>query len=118
MSVLLNPLVYLFQWSLKPIAPFTWFGLGISTLDLAGAIRLCLALRQLREGLYGEHVGKKGGKTISKSKSTLEIEEKSFMKDLSTTFIVVYAGETMTGETIFSTITSLNRLESVASLVI
>jgi hypothetical protein len=107
-AALLSPLVYIFQWSLQPIAPFTWFGLGINTLDVLGAARLCLALRQLREGLYAEHVTKKEEKTASKLKSTLEIEEKSFMRELSTTLTVVYGGETMTGEILFSTTSSLN----------
>jgi hypothetical protein len=92
---LLTPLIHTFQWSLQPIAPFTWFGLSICTLDVVAATRLCLGLRQLREGLFAEHVAKKGNKT---TKSNLEIEEKSFARDLSTTMTVVYGGETMTGQ--------------------
>jgi hypothetical protein len=89
---LLNPLVYTFQWVLQPIALFTWFGLSVCTLEVVAATRLCLALRQLRESLHAEYVAKK------KSKSNVEIEEKSFIKDLSTTLTVVYGGESMTGQ--------------------
>jgi len=61
---------------------------------VVAATRLCLGLRQLREGLYAEHVARKGLPAGSKSQSNLEIE-KSFVKDLSTTLTVVYGGETM-----------------------
>ena len=91
MSTLLNPLVYTFQWSLQPIAPFTWFGLGITTLDVVAAARLCLGLRQLRESVYAEYVSKKGDNEI----------EKSFVKDLSTTLTVTYGGEAMAGDFLF-----------------
>lgn len=91
---MLAPLVYGFQWSLQPIAPFTWFGLGVSTLDVVAAFRLCLVLRQLRESLYAEHLSKRG-RVAAKTKA-LEFDEKSFVKDLSTTLTVVYGGETMT----------------------
>jgi hypothetical protein len=91
MSALLNPLVYTFQWSLQPIAPFTWFGLGITTLDVVAAARLCLGLRQLRESVYAEYVSKKGDNEI----------EKSFVKDLSTTLTVTYGGEAMAGDFLF-----------------
>lgn len=94
---LLKPLIYTFRWSLQPIAPFTWFGLGISALDVVATARLCLGLRQLRESLYAEHVAKKGAKAATKTKSNLEIE-KSFVKDISTTLTVAYGGEAMAGK--------------------
>ena len=89
---LLQSLVFLFRRSLQPIAPFTWFGLGVSSLDVIAAFRLCLALRQLREGLYAEYLAN-NPKAATK---THEFEEKSFTKDLSTTLTVVYGGEAMT----------------------
>jgi hypothetical protein len=95
--ILLEPLVYVFRWALQPIPPFTWLGLGISSLDVAAAVRLCLVLRQLRESLHAEHMRKTGDSvTATGTKSTLEIERKSFVKDLSTTLTVVYGGEAMT----------------------
>lgn len=87
---ILTPFIDVFQLSLKPIAPFTWFGLGLSSLDLLATVRLCVALRQLREDITSKQL-----KIASAKKTKLEIEEKSFVKDLSTTLMVVYGGETM-----------------------
>ena len=58
MSLALAPLVELYRYVLTPIAPFTWFGFGISTLDVVAAFRLSIALRQLREYLHAQHVEK------------------------------------------------------------
>jgi hypothetical protein len=80
---LFYPLIQVFRYVLQPIAPFTWFGLSISTLDVVAAFRLCLALRQIRESTYAKHLSSKAGPA----------EEKSFIKNLSTTLLVVYGGE-------------------------
>lgn len=85
---LFAPLIAAFQYSLQPIAPFTWLGYGISTLDVVAAFRLCIILRQIKESLYARHVSTKG---------TNNVEAPSFMKNLSTTLTVVYGGEAMTG---------------------
>ncbi|TFK60059.1 hypothetical protein BDN72DRAFT_905296 [Pluteus cervinus] len=82
--LVLAPLVSILRYSLEPIPPFTWFGLQISSLDVAAAFRLCLLLRQVREALYKEHVSTKGHDTV---------EEASFVKSASTTLMVVYGGE-------------------------
>ena len=79
----LFPLIQVFRYILQPIAPFTWFGLPINTLDVVAAFRLCLALRQLRDSTYAQHFSSKAG----------PVEEKSFIKNLSTTLLVVYGGE-------------------------
>ncbi|RDB23977.1 hypothetical protein Hypma_008600 [Hypsizygus marmoreus] len=84
---LLSPLVSLFRSSLQPIAPFIWFNLSISTLDLVATVRLCLILRQIREQLYTQHVATHGVK---------DVEQRSFVKSLTTTLTVVYAGEAIT----------------------
>ncbi|KZT24073.1 hypothetical protein NEOLEDRAFT_1163444 [Neolentinus lepideus HHB14362 ss-1] len=76
---MLGPIIELYRWALQPVAPFTWFGLPISTLDLAATFRLCIALRQIREGLRAKHAGK--------------VEERSFVRDAATTLLVVYGGE-------------------------
>jgi hypothetical protein len=80
---LIYPLIQIFRYILQPIAPFTWFGLPINTLDVVAAFRLCLALRQLRDSTYARHLSSKAG----------PVEEKSFIKNLSTTLLVVYGGE-------------------------
>ncbi|EEB88710.1 hypothetical protein MPER_13287, partial [Moniliophthora perniciosa FA553] len=51
-----TPIAEAFRYLLQPIAPFTWFGLGFSTLDVVAAFRLCIALRQIREDLFRKHV--------------------------------------------------------------
>lgn len=85
--ILVSPFIEVFRYSLQPIAPFTWFGLPISTLDVVAAVRLCLALRQIREQQYLQHVRTKG---------LHNVEQKSFIKSVSTTLIVVYGGESVT----------------------
>ncbi|TDL13363.1 hypothetical protein BD410DRAFT_779251 [Rickenella mellea] len=75
-----------FRSLLTPIAPFTWYDIPISTLDVLAALRLCVVLRQLREVAQAEH-------RASRSSPTDEEEEKSFVKDATTALVVVYGGE-------------------------
>ncbi|KAG6850405.1 hypothetical protein H0H93_013630 [Arthromyces matolae] len=84
MSFLISPSIELFRYTLQPIPPFTWFGSPLSTLDVLGAIRLCLILRQLREQLYVQHVATKGVDAV---------EKKSLVKSISITLTVVCGGE-------------------------
>ena len=93
MSLVLAPIVELYRYVLAPIAPFTWFDIGISTLDVVAIIRLCIALRQLREYLHAQHVAK-----ARKQGTTVEVEERSFVRDALTTLTVVYGGEAVAGE--------------------
>ena len=88
LTLLLSLIIDIFQYSLQPVAPFIWFGLGITTLDVVATIRLCLALRQIREQLRLEHVSTNGAK---------DIEKTSFMKNLTATVTVVHGGEAVTG---------------------
>ncbi|KAL0572155.1 hypothetical protein V5O48_009802 [Marasmius crinis-equi] len=81
------PAVEAFRWLLQPIAPFTWFGLPTSTLDVVAAFRLCVALRQIREDLYRKHV-KVHGHTA--------VESRSFTRSALTALTVVYGGEVLT----------------------
>lgn len=89
---LLYPWIQVFRYSLQPIAPFTWFGLGITTLDVVATFRLCFALRQFRDGIYAKHLSSKAG----------PVEEKSFIKNLSATLVVVYGGEALACMVMFS----------------
>ncbi|KAJ7461521.1 hypothetical protein FB451DRAFT_1095822 [Mycena latifolia] len=84
---LLTPIIQVFNYTLQPVAPFTWFNLSISTLDVVAAFRLCIVLRQIKESLYHQHVSKNGAASI---------EPKAFARDVSTTLTVVYGGEVMT----------------------
>lgn len=85
---LLTPIIQVFNYTLQPVAPFTWFNLSISTLDVVAAFRLCIVLRQIKESLYQQHVSNKG---------VVSVEPRAFARDLSTTLTVVYGGEVMTG---------------------
>lgn len=89
MSILVSPFVEIFRYALTPIAPFTWFGVGLSTLDIVATFRLCIILRQLREQIQAKHVSTKG---------KAGLEERSFVKALTATLLVVYGGEAITGE--------------------
>ncbi|KAH9857557.1 hypothetical protein C2E23DRAFT_770397 [Lenzites betulinus] len=97
MSLLLSPVVELYRYSLQPVAPFTWFGLSLSTLDVVAAVRLCVALRQIREKLWRDHVQKT--KTVNSEKGIValpEIEQRSFVRDAVSVLLVVYGGEAVT----------------------
>lgn len=84
MSLLLTPIIQIFNYTLQPIAPFTWFNISLSTLDVVAAFRLCIVLRQIKESLYRQHVSKNGIETVA---------PKAFARDISTTLTVVYGGE-------------------------
>ncbi|KAJ6490626.1 hypothetical protein C8R47DRAFT_1123015 [Mycena vitilis] len=84
---LLNPIIQVFNYTLQPIAPFTWFNLSISTLDVVAAFRLCIVLRQVKESLYHQHVSKNGAHTVA---------PRAFGRDVATALTVVYGGEIMT----------------------
>ena len=96
MSLLLLPVVEVYRLILQPVAPFTWFGLNLSTLDVVAAFRLCIALRQIREKLWHDHVLKlKTVKANEKETAVTvpEIEERSFVRDAAAALLVVYGGE-------------------------
>ncbi|KAI0628728.1 hypothetical protein C8Q77DRAFT_1067120 [Trametes polyzona] len=101
MSLLLSPVVELYRVALQPVAPFTWFGLSLSTLDVVAAFRLCIALRQIREKLWRDHVQKT--KTVQSNEKAAagvaplpEVEERSFVRDAASVLLVVYGGEAVT----------------------
>ena len=95
LDLLLAPIVEIYRLALYPIAPFTWFGLPFSTLDVAAALRTCIALRQIREQLHKEHVAKKA---VVKDASIPEVQERSFVRDLTAVLLVVFGGEAMSGQ--------------------
>ncbi|KAH7914047.1 hypothetical protein BJ138DRAFT_1057715 [Hygrophoropsis aurantiaca] len=84
--------VELYRYALQPIAPFTWFGLGVSTLDVVAAFRLCYVLKQIRENLYAEHLQRR-----TLDNKIAPPEERSFVRDVATTLTVVYGGEAIAG---------------------
>ncbi|KAI6138888.1 hypothetical protein BKA82DRAFT_4229825 [Pisolithus tinctorius] len=74
--MVLQPIAAVYQYILAPT----------STLDLLATVRLCLALRQIRERRAS---GKKLEDTIA------AVENRSFVRDALTTLVVVYGGEAM-----------------------
>ncbi|KAI6123224.1 hypothetical protein EDD16DRAFT_1884070 [Pisolithus croceorrhizus] len=91
--MVLQPISAVYRYILVPVAPFAWFGLKTSTLDLLATIRLCLALRQIRESLKREHFKRASGK---QSEGVIAaVESRSFVRDALTTLVVVYGGEAM-----------------------
>lgn len=80
--------VLLYQYALTPLAPFTWFGLQISSLDLVASFRLCYVLRQLRENFRDEHA-----KRRTTDSKLAPAEDRSFVRDALTVLTVVYGGE-------------------------
>lgn len=100
MSLILLPIIETYRAVLTPIAPFTWFGLPFTTLDVLAATRLCVALRQFKEKLRDDHINKLNtlraqGKAVDPQE---EIEERSFVRDAAAALTVVYGGELVTGK--------------------
>jgi len=104
MSLALAPIVELYRWGLQPVAPFSWFGIQISTIEVAAAVRLCLILRQVRELIAKACKAQAAQATAAseneKATATApgpKFEEKSLVRDLAATLIVVHAGDTIGG---------------------
>ena len=92
-ALVVGPIVDFYRNVLQPVRALEWFGLSLSSLDVAAAFRLCLALRQVREQLYAAHV-----KKARAGVSVQAIEPRSFVREASAVLLVVYAGEALTGE--------------------
>ncbi|KAF9793037.1 hypothetical protein BJ322DRAFT_1032670 [Thelephora terrestris] len=101
MSLALAPIIELYRWGLEPVAPFSWFGIQVNTIDVAAAVRLCLILRQVRELITKGHkahaaqaaTGASEGEKATVAASTSKFEEKSLVRDLVATLIVVHGGD-------------------------
>ncbi|KAG0706503.1 hypothetical protein DFH29DRAFT_901404 [Suillus ampliporus] len=87
----LQPFISLYRYALEPIAPFTWFGTNVSSLDLVAAFRLCIALRQIRESLHVKHQRTAGDNRLA------PVEERSFVRDVCSTLTIVFGGEAIIG---------------------
>ena len=101
MSLALAPIVELYRWGLQPAAPFSWFGIQVSTIDVAAAVRLCLLLRQVRELIakaYKAHAAQATAGASEKEKTVFtapgpKFEEKSLVRELAATLVVVHGGD-------------------------
>jgi len=84
---------------------FSWLGLPVSALDVAGALRLAVALRQLRTVYYDEYVtkgastnhkNKSGGRASGRSQRVAADEAlplRSRVRDFVATLVIVHGGE-------------------------
>jgi hypothetical protein len=108
MSLLaIAPIVAFYDYVLQPIPTLSWAGAPISTLDIAGALRLALILRQQREIFYKEHLAKLSLSTSARvTDGRLEekypvqivpIERRSRVRDFATSLVVVFGGEAIVG---------------------
>jgi len=101
MSLALAPIVELYRWGLQPAVPFSWFGIPISTIEVAAAVRLCLILRQARELIARAYKAQAAQATVGASEKEKtaaaalgpKFEEKSLVRDLVATLIVVHGGD-------------------------
>jgi hypothetical protein len=87
--MLLSAIASIYRYALQPFPPFAFFGTSISILDVIGAVRTCLLLRQLREHNRREHTRRFG-------KTSVE-PERSYARDFCGTLVVVYGGEAVVG---------------------
>jgi hypothetical protein len=112
----LAPVTSLYNWALRPVPLLAWLGVPVSTLDIAGALRLAIALRQLREVYYDQHVtkaassghsraksgGRTGGKSSQRAASDELPESRSRVRDFVATLVIVHGGEAIVGMSRFS----------------
>jgi hypothetical protein len=107
MSLVLAPVIALYHYGLKPLPVFTWLGLPVSALDVAGALRLALASRQHRELYHEQHItkvanhkGRSGGKATGKAQrgaADETIEPRGRVRDFVATLVTVHGGEAIVG---------------------
>lgn len=126
MSLVLTPVIALYNYGLKPLPVFTWLGLPVSALDVAGALRLAVATRQHRELYYEQHVakvtshkGRSGGKASGKAQRGAAddtVEPRGRVRDFIATLVTVHGGEAIVGASRMRIITLLsNELTRVCS---
>ncbi|KAI0318437.1 hypothetical protein OF83DRAFT_1116125 [Amylostereum chailletii] len=92
MSILLSPILSLYDKALMPLPALAWTGASISPLDVAGALRLAIALRQIREMLYKEHIKTMGVSKNARS-NVSSPEPRGRARDVAATLVMVYGGE-------------------------
>jgi hypothetical protein len=107
MSLAIAPIVAFYDYALQPIPALSWAGAPISMIDIAGALRLALILRQLRESFYKEHLAKLSLSTSArvtngrlKEKDPVQVapvERRSRVRDFATSLAMVFGGEAIVG---------------------
>jgi len=105
MSPVITPIVTFYEYALQPIPALAWVGAPISVLDIAGALRLALFLRQQREILYKKHQAKmalnlsweKNGRSGRDTVLVVPSEQRSRVRDFATNLVLVFGGEAIVG---------------------
>jgi len=107
MSLAVAPIVAFYDYVLQPIPALSWAGAPISILDIAGALRLALILRQQREIFYKEHLAKLSLSTSARVMNgrldekdpvqVVPVERRSRVRDFVTSLVMVFGGEALVG---------------------
>jgi hypothetical protein len=106
MSAAIATIVTFYDYALEPIPALDWVGAPISALDIAGALRLALILRQLRESFRREHLTKISSTFVRAKNSRSEkapvpvvppVEKRSRVRDFATNLVMVFSGEAVVG---------------------
>ncbi|KAG1779234.1 hypothetical protein EV702DRAFT_921758, partial [Suillus placidus] len=85
----LQPFISFYWYALEPIAPFSWFGIKVCSIELVAALRFCTILRQIREDLYAKYQRHAGDKPAP--------EERFFLRDACTSLTIKFGGEAIIG---------------------
>jgi|SRR6266850_447898 len=106
----LAPVIALYDYALRPVPPLAWLGVPATALDIAGALRLAVTLRQLREVYYEQYVskaaptgprtrsgGKSGGRSGQRAASDELSESRSRVREFMATLVIVHGGEAIVG---------------------
>jgi hypothetical protein len=106
MSAAIATIAAFYDYTLQPIPALAWVGAPISALDIAGALRLALILRQMRELFHKEHLTKISSTSVSVKNGRLEkdpapmvppVEKRSRVRDFATNLLIVFGGEAIVG---------------------
>jgi hypothetical protein len=89
MPSFLAPIVAFYDYALQPLPAFAWLGVPVSALDVIGALRLAVSLRQVRQLYHDQHVAR-----ISATNGrTEDVERRSRVRDFVATLVMVHGGE-------------------------
>ena len=98
------PIVAFYDYALQPIPALAWVGAPISTLDVAGALRLALILRQLREHFHKEHLanislgtGRVKDEQLERASPVGPPEQRSCVRNFAAGLVMVFGGELVVG---------------------
>ena len=103
------PIIAFYDYALQPIPALAWVGVPVSALDIAGALRLALILRQMREVFHKEHLAKislsntnvrvKNGQLekVPVSVPVVPAERRSSVRNFATSLVIVFGGEAVVG---------------------